>query len=156
MSNILKEAFLQKGWAGKTISRAETVDLLNPHIERHVRLNNDYGYVIKSHPSADVRSRLDATQKVARANIGKLSETVYSCGGVAYTGVDLEPSDVDLGSDPQAMLQALLRSEDDVIAALEAEDKIEHQMRTRAIIGVALNAARERKSLLEELLRQGR
>ena len=156
MSNIIKEAFLQKGWAGKTISRAETVERLNPHIERHIRLNNDYSYVIKSHPSDDVRSRLDATQKIARANVGKLSETVYSCGGVAYTGVDLDPADVDLGSDPQAMLQALHRAEDELISALEAESETEHQMRTRAIIGVALNSATERKSMLEELLRQGR
>ncbi len=155
MSNI-KELFLQKGWAGKTISRPETIERLNPLIEQHIRLNNDYGYVIKSHPSDVVRGKLDSTQKIARANVGKLSETVYSCGGVAYTGVDLEPSAVDLGSDGQAMLQSLLRSETSFAEALEAESGIEHQMRTRAIIGAALSSSTDRKSLLEELLRQGR
>ena len=38
----IKSTILKKGWAGKTISREETVQKLNPLIEAHVALNHAY------------------------------------------------------------------------------------------------------------------
>ena len=153
---MIKELFLQKGWAGKTISRAETVDLLNPIIKRHLVLNNEYGYVVNNHADSDVRALLAESQKVARANVGKLAETVYSCGGVAYTGVDMEPAAVDLGSDSTKMIETLLRGERELIEIVGAESKVEHQMRTRAILGVVADSAEQRVAMLEEVARGSR
>jgi hypothetical protein len=153
---MIKELLLQKGWAGKTISRSDTVELLNPIIKQHLVLNNDYGFVIARHPDSRVGESLASTQKVARANVGKLAETVYSCGGVAYTGVDLEPTAVNLGDKPSAMLDALVDGETRLVEAIEAQEEIEHQMRTRAILGVVAASARERLAVLDNLLRNSR
>lgn len=153
---MIKELFLQKGWAGKTISRGETAERLNPIVKQHIVLNNDYGFVVAHHPDEDLRSELAATQKIARANVGKLCETIYSCGGVAYTGVDLEPDDVDLGSDARAMLERLAAGEDSLLESLKAEGSIEHQMRTRAILGATAQSSEDRLALLRKTLRQAR
>ena len=38
----LKAAILKKGWAGRTLSRAETARRLNPLIKAHMALNHAY------------------------------------------------------------------------------------------------------------------
>ncbi len=153
---MIKELFLQKGWAGKTISREETVERLNPIVKQHIVLNNDYAFVVKNHPDDTLRSEIAAGQKIARANVGKLCETIYSCGGVAYTGVDLEPDSVDLGRDDRAMLEALVAGEKQLLESLKDEGDIEHQMRTRAILGATAQSSEERVALLDSVLRRTR
>jgi hypothetical protein len=130
----VKSALLKKGWAGRTLSRPETVERLNPLIKQHMALNHAYTYVINTCTEPDVTEALAASQKVARVDVGKLMETVFSCGGVAYNGVDLEPEDFALAPDDDAMLFALRDQEEAFRDALAEELTLEHQMRTRAVL----------------------
>lgn len=153
---MIKELLLKKGWAGKTISRAETVARLNPLIERHIRLNYLYAFAAREHGDPATRDALGASQKIARINVGKIAETIYSCGGKAYTGVDLEPNSVDLGMDPDAMLAVLAEAETQFRDAVLDEEKVEHQMRTRAILGVVSTSSSARLDMLRDLKRDRR
>ncbi|WP_457653911.1 hypothetical protein [Rhodocaloribacter sp.] len=144
----LKEVFLKKGWAGRTISREETVERLNPLIRQLTELMYDYRYVVEHLSERAVAAALDAALKTLRADIGKLSETVLSNGGVAYNGTDLDPAAFDLGSDDDEMLFNLLDAEQAFQERIAAEKEVEHQMRTRAILGVVAQNSRDRLVLL--------
>lgn len=132
----LKELLLQKGWAGQTLSRDETIERLNPIIRQHMELNHAYNYVIAHCSEKDVTDALSAFQKVARVDVGKFMETVLSCGGRAYNGVDLDPDAVDLGQDDDEMLLQLRDLESAFRDTLSAEKDVEHQMRTRAVLAL--------------------
>jgi len=68
----------------------------------------------------------DDLVRTLRMDIGKFSETIVSCGGIAArTAVD---------SNSDASTAKSLETE--LLEALKAEGDIEHQMRTRAILGV--------------------
>ncbi len=154
MPNTLKELLLGRGWAGKTISREETVERINPLIEQHIKLNHYYRAASRSHSNAEVSRRLEDLLKTARTDVGKLSETVFSAGGSAYNGTDLEPEDFDLGDEDAEMLSALRDLEKDFHEAVTHErNEVEHQMRTRAILEVVQGNSNERLDTLETLHR---
>lgn len=145
----IKKGFLQKGWAGKTISRSETAERLDPIIRHHIRLN-------RLHDAAALDLSGDATsladlQKNARALVGKLAETIYSCGGVAYQGTDLEPQDFRSTDSDETILRRLATMERDLQEAIQSEDSVEHQIRTRAILGAVGEACEERLSAIAEV-----
>lgn len=145
----LKDAFLQKGWAGYTISRQETVERLNPLLEKHIPVNRMYDAVIEHLGDSDYADQLRQQQRIARMNVGKLAETVFSSGGVAYNGTDLDPATFDAGNDEAGMLHRLHDLETDLLEALDAESDIEHQMRTRAVLDAVRTGTQERINLLE-------
>lgn len=147
---MLKELLLQKGWAGKTISRQETIDRLNPIIEQHIRLNYAYDAAERNTKNTRFGAGIATHQKVARADVGKLAETVFSCGGTAYNGTELEPSDFDTRESDVAMVEHLLELEQGFQETLESEKKLEHQMRTRAILGVLKKNSDDRLDFLRE------
>lgn len=152
MPNKLKELLLGRGWAGRTISRADTVERLNPILRDHIELNHCYEYVIRHHGDQNVADALRQLQRTARADVGKLSETILSCGGVAYNGTDLEPEDFNLGEDPTEMLFQVLDREDAFRETVREErNEIEHQMRTRAILEVVAGNSDERLSVMRRL-----
>jgi len=153
MPNPIKEALLGRGWAGKTITRAETVERLNPLLLQHLKLNHNYEYVIRSHSDTAVTGALKRVQKTARADVGKLNETILSCGGSPENGTDLEPDDFDLGDDELEMLYQLQDLETEWNEALTRERKeIEHQMRTRGILEALKSNSTERLELLGDLI----
>lgn len=155
MPNPIKEALLNRGWAGKTITRAETVERLNPLIRQFLKLNHNYQFVIRSHSDSAVVEALKRVQKTARADVGKLSETVLSCGGTPENGTDLEARDFDLGSDDVDMLQQLEALEEDLNEAVGHErDEVEHQMRTRGILEALKSNSSERLELLSDLIKR--
>ncbi|WP_022835222.1 hypothetical protein [Salisaeta longa] len=152
MANPIKSVLLNRGWAGKTITREETVERLNPIIEAHIRLNRAYGYVVAEHPNEHVTDGLGALQKTARADVGKLSETVLSCGGVAYNGTDIPRGSISLGDDPADMLLQLKDQEQAFQERLRDElDDINHQIRTRAILEVVKRNSAERLQVLRKM-----
>lgn len=153
MPNPIKEVLLGRGWAGKTISRAETVERLNPIIRQFLKLNHNYQYVIRSHTDTAVTESLERVQKTARADVGKLSETVFSAGGTPENGTDLEQSDFTLGDDELEMLYQLEDLETEFREALTHErNEIEHQMRTRGILEALQSNSAERLELLGDLI----
>ena len=130
----VKAALLKKGWAGRTLSREETVERLNPLIKHHMALNHAYNYVVETCTEAEITEALAGLQKTARMDVGKLMETVFSCGGVAYNGVEMEPEDFALDPDDNEMLLALRDQEEAFRDAVAEELTLEHQMRTRAVL----------------------
>ena len=145
----VKKLLLQKGWAGRTISRQETIDRLNPLIEQHMALNHAYNYVIAACSEQDITLHLAGFQKIARVDVGKLMETVFSCGGVAYNGVDMEPEDFKLDEHQNEMLFQLRDQEQAFQDALAGEESPEHQMRTRALLTLLQTNSQERLDYLK-------
>lgn len=153
MSNPIKEAILNRGWAGKTITRAETVERLNPLILQLLKLNHNYQYVIRSHSDTAVADALKRVQKTARTDVGKLSETVLSCGGTPENGTDLEPENFNLGDDELDMLYQLEDLETEFNETIERElDEVEHQIRTRGLFEAVKSNSKERLNLLSGLI----
>ncbi|PSQ95873.1 MAG: hypothetical protein BRD55_09630 [Bacteroidetes bacterium SW_9_63_38] len=153
MPNPIKEVLLGRGWAGQTLSRAETVERLNPVLLQFLKLNHNYRYVIRTHSDNAVTEALKRVQKTARTDVGKLSETILSCGGSPENGTDLEPEDFTLGPDDLAMLSQLEDLETELNEALVHErQEHEHQMRTRGILEALTSNSDERLTLLGDLI----
>jgi len=149
----IKDIFLQKGWAGRTISRPETVARINPLVQQHLELMHAYNYVAAHYGDGDLTTDLIEIRKTIRADIGKLAETVFSAGGTPPNGTDLEPGDFNLGDDPYGMLTDLQDQEQVFQEALTAEASVEHQMRTRAILGVVQASSKARLDVLKKQAR---
>lgn len=152
----VKAALLKKGWMGRTISRSETVDRINLLIRRHMALNHAYQGVADSARDADVVRALAMQQKALRLDVDKLMETVFSAGGVAYNGVDMEPGDYVPEGGTAAALRTLKDQEAAFLQAVQRESEIEHHMRTRAVLERLLNSSQARTSLLLKLVRSHR
>ena len=150
----MKSLFLKKGWAGKTISRAETVDRFNPIIQKHIVLNRHYDAAIRDLDDSEIIEQFQSDQRTARADVGKLAETIFSCGGVAYSGTDIEPDSVSAGDSRESILFSLLDMEKDLLDAIREEESVEHQMRSRAILGVVETHSAERYKMLSNATRK--
>ncbi len=152
----IKDVFLNKGWAGKTMTRQETIERINPLLRRHAELNHAYAYAINHVSEREAAGKLEALQKTARADIGKLSETVLSAGGVSYNGVDLEPADFTLGEDEGRMIHRLKEQEEQFQQLVSDELTENHQIRTRAILAVVQANSLARIELLRGLAKKHR
>jgi hypothetical protein len=155
MPNKLKELLLGRGWAGKTITRAETVERLNPIVKQHIVLNHHYEAARRTLDQSAFTQALGAMQRTARMDVGKLSETIYSAGGSAYNGTDLEPDDFDLGDDGLEVLNTLIEMERDFKNTVQSDrEEIEHQIRTRAILELVASNSHDRLKGLEKMKSQ--
>lgn len=150
----IKDAFLNKGWAGKTISRQETAERINPIIRRHSELNHAYSYAIDHVSERETASELEALQKTARADVGKLSETVLSAGAASYNGVELEARDFALAEDEGEMVRQLKEQEEQFQQLVSDELKENHQIRTRAILSVVQANSQARLEYLRGLAKK--
>lgn len=146
----LKDLIFQKGGIGVSMSREETVERLNPLIEQHMAINHGYNFAINNLSESTVADALSGHQRIARMDVGKMMETVLSCGGVAYNGVDMEPSDFNLGDNDDAVLFSLHDQERDFSHALQEELKLGHQIRSKAILNVVLSNSQKRYQYLKE------
>jgi len=154
MPNPIKEALLGRGWAGKTLSRTETVEHLNPLTEQHIELNRYYDDAIQSCGDERVVGVLERLQKTARTDVGKLSETVLSCGGTPPNGTNLEPEDFTLRGTFPDMLRRLHELETEFNDRLADELDLEHQMRTRGLLEAVKSNSADRLDALSALLRR--
>ena len=154
MPNPIKEILLNRGWAGKTLSRSETVDRINPLIRQHIELNHHYGAAIRHCDDERIVDVLERLQKTARTDVGKLSETVLSCGGSAYNGTDLSPEDFTLKGSLSELFEELHDLETDFNDALADELDLEHQMRTRGVLEAVKSNSQDRLNALTALQRR--
>lgn len=140
---------LNKGGAGRYISRTETVERLVPLVVQHNRLLQAYGYTLDRLQDGAAKERLDALMPPLRTQLAKLDETIYSMGGKAPLGTDLEPGETGRGHTDAEMLYHVLDLERDYHQALSGEvDAVHHRERTRAILG---HLARGSEARLEAL-----
>ena len=149
MNNPLVRLIFNRGGFGQSMSRAETIEHVNPILEQHVRLNRSYNQVIDTLSDDDIVDELRAFQKTARADAGKLSETILSAGGTAYNGTDLRGVTFDLGETETDMLFALRDREQALHDAVMDDLDENHQMRTRAILEVVQGNSAERLDYLK-------
>lgn len=149
IQNPIVRLLFNRGGIGTSMSRAETIEHINPIIEQHMRLNRSYNYVIDHASEGGIIGRLKEMQKKARADVGKLSETVLSAGGAAYTGVDLRDETFDLGGDNSEMLFQLLDFEQSLYDAVTEELGLNHHLRTQAILENVQRNSKERLGYLK-------
>ena len=152
----IKDLFLNKGWAGKTLSRAETATRLNPLIRAHCALNHSHEYAVRALENREAADELAGLQRMARMDTGKLSEVVLSAGGTPFNGTSMEPEDFNLGKSDREIVQALGKLEGEFEQLLRSEMETAHQMRTRAILSAVLTNTRTRRNYVRKLIAQRR
>ncbi len=152
----LKQLIFNKGGIGPSLSRQETIDRLNPITRKHAELNHYYQHIIRRTDDAAHAAGLERLQRTARADAGKLRESIFSAGGTGYNGVDLEPEQFDLGNDPIEALIKLHNREnsfrEEVDDALALDDP-PHRIQSRAILQNVSTHSSERLDYLKEQTR---
>lgn len=144
------KAILNKGGAGKSISRAETADRLSALMRRY----NEIMFAYDAAASVSSTETADALEQVVhgvRDDVGKLSELILSAGAVPPLGTDIEPGDVSVGRDEAEALAAVTRLERAFEDALKGESGVKHYLRTIATLDNTLARTRDRIQTLERL-----
>lgn len=149
-----RDLIFQKGGIGKTISREDTAARVNPILREHIELNHFHDYAISATDDPALAEELRALQRTARADVGKLAETVLSNNGIAYNGTDIEPGSLHLEGDD--LITALHDKEASFQNLLEGEmaNANDHHIRTKAILGVVLKNSQMRSSALRVAQKQ--
>lgn len=149
MANI----FLNKGGAGISISRQETIARLEPISRTLNQVNLYYQAAIDRLGHEEFAEQLDRFMRKSHQDVGKLSETVLSAGGVPYSATDLEPENFVLEGSDGEMMAALSEKEDTLQAMVRDESKVRHQIRTQAILLNVQTNSQERLNYLKETVR---
>lgn len=143
---------LNKGGAGRYISREETVKRLLPLVEQHNRLLQAYHYTVERLQDGAAKEQVDALMPRLRTHLAKLDETIYSAGGTPPLGTHLRPGETGRGRTDAEMLYHVLDLERAFHDALTDEvDAVHHQERTRAILGHLARGSAERLEVLRTL-----
>lgn len=156
MLQRLLSPILKQGGAGASVSREETVSRINPIIETHTRLLHYYQFAIDKATDAPVAEALRTVLRTARMDVGKLCETVFSAGGTAFSGTSIEPGSLSLEGEGADLLRQLEVKEKELLAQVEGENEVWHQIRTQAILGVVKKNSEARLNVLGKILRTAR
>ncbi len=142
---------LNKGGAGRYISRAESAERLMPLAQRHLDLLLDYDRQLAAMPAGPAREQIEAMMPYLRTEVAKMSETILSLGGTPPSGSGpLPPAPAESDRD---RVQGFLDAEKDFGRALRDEvDAVHHQERTRAILTHNAEASTARMDLLRGIL----
>jgi hypothetical protein len=133
------------------VSRQETADRLRPHVARGLDLLKLYTAVLPRVEDREVAHRLSPLMPFFRTELGKLYEAIFSAGGSAPTGVDVDFETAIEGTarDPLGILVA---SEREFGRGVTDEiDAVHHQERTRAILKAIAAGSNGRMDVLREL-----
>jgi hypothetical protein len=142
---------LNRGGAGFSISREETIERMRPHVARGLDLLRLYSAVLPAAEDREIAHRLAPLMPFFRTELGKLYETIFSAGGTAPTGVDIdfEAALGEISRDPAGFLTA---AERDFGRGVRDEiDAVHHQERTRAILKSVAAGSNGRLDVLREL-----
>lgn len=149
---------LNRGGAGKSMSRPETVERFNPLVEQMIGLIMAYDDALGRLPDREAAAQINAFMNDARAQLGKLKETVLANGGVPPSGIDREPGQSDLGRTGDDALHALDKLERDFRDTLvrELDDRLHHTERARSICENLLEGSSARLDALHPLASRAR
>lgn len=149
---------LNKGGAGRYISREHTVERLQPVAQRHLDLMYEYEGILGGMASGASKERLEAMMPYLRTEVAKMSETILSLGGTPPNGVRRTPggavgvADDMAGRSMADRVDALRDAETDFSGAIRDEvDSVHHQERTRAILTHNAEASDARVGLLRDI-----
>ena len=147
MHPLLKPIF-NRGGIGRSMSREESVDVFNPLIRQHHRLLHAYDAALRTLGDRTLADRVNGEMNRARTELAKLKETVFSLGGDAPNGTDLDP-DVDLGRTDADILHALDDRERAYRDALEdVLARTDLQLHSTAILKNNLKGSKARLDML--------
>lgn len=145
------DTIFRKGRMGRTISREETAERLNPILEEHVWLNHYYRHATERLENKSLAEHFAEELRTARNDVGKVNETILSAGYTPFSGTDIEPEDIEMSREGDyGLLYDLLDAERNYLDSLNGEKEIEHQMRTRAILDVLRTNSQRRLDALKE------
>lgn len=131
----LLQPILNRGGAGRSMTREESVEALSPLVREHQKLILAYDAAIRNLDDRDLAARINSGMNRARTELAKLRETIFSLAGNTSNGVDLDPDDVNLGDSDAAIIHALDDRERAYRDALEHTLNLPHQqLRSTAIL----------------------
>jgi hypothetical protein len=143
---------LNKGGAGRYITREESVERLIPMAAEHLRLLAAYDAALDGLPASDERRAIEGLLPNLRTEVSKVYETLFSLGGTAPTGAHGSPVPEPVGVTPAERVQALIDAEGEFARTLTDEsDAVHHQERTRAILNHNAAASGSRQAILREV-----
>lgn len=145
MTNFL----LNRGGAGKSITRQETAEAMNDLVRRLISIMRTYERLSVAIADVDAGLQIDAMQNRTRTDIAKLSEIILSTGGVTQREAD----PVSSGEDPDQLIRALNEAERSFRDALEESLKLKHHYRTIAVLETLHKNTDGRIALVRELAR---
>jgi hypothetical protein len=141
---------LNRGGAGKSLTRAETAAEISSLISRNIALLRSYdelaGHLASEGPEA---ASVQTLAKGHRVDIAKLSEIVLSNMGVPPR--EAEPVG---GNDLGSLVRNLADGERSLREELENQLTKKHHRRTVAVLETQLANAEERIGILQDLARQ--
>ena len=141
---------LNKGGAGRYISREESVERLQPVAAAHLDLVYAYDAAAAA-LTGPARERLDAVMPYLRIETNKVFETILSLGGTAAMGTEREPASPASG-DVGDIVKRLREAEKGFASVLRDEvDAVHHQERTRAILEHNARASDSRLGVLRDI-----
>ena len=131
----LLQPIFNKGGAGRSMTREESVEAISPLVREHQQLLHAYDAAIRTLSDRDLAAQLNNGMNRARTELAKLRETIYSLGGDTSNGTDLDPDNVHLGDSDAAIVHALDERERAYRDALQHTLKLPHQqLRSTAIL----------------------
>jgi len=143
----------QKGGIGRSLSREDTIEALNPLIELHGTLLAEYAAALISLGDRKLAAQLETVMPQHRTELAKLRETVLANGGIPTTGVGTTIDPAQLGSNDGEILHAVEQREREYRDALKkALDYPHHQIRTIAILENNVTGSTERIGVLRPLV----
>ena len=144
----LLQPIFNRGGAGRSMTREESVEAISPLVREHQQLLHAYDVAIRTLGDRDLAARLNDGMNRARTELAKLKETIFSLAGTPPNGVDLDP-DVRLGTSDAAIVHALDDRERAYRDALQDTLKMPHQqLRSTAILENNLKGSNARIDVL--------
>ncbi|HUF08787.1 MAG TPA: hypothetical protein VMO47_05665 [Rhodothermales bacterium] len=143
MANFL----LNKGGAGKSITRHETAGKMSELVRRLISITRTYERLLAALGNAGSDHRVGAMQNRTRTDIGKLSEIILSTGGITPRYAD----PVSTSDDPDQLIRALNEAERAFRDELEESLKLKHHYRTIAVLETLHKNTEDRIRLVREL-----
>ncbi len=143
---------LNKGGAGRYISREASIERLTPIVDEHLRLFATYEAALDGMEATHDKAAIEALLPFYRTEMAKIYETMFSLGGSASTGAHGAPEVDPVGSTTAERVKAIIKAENEFQDKLSAEvDAVHHQERTRAILGHNARASEPRQIKLREI-----
>lgn len=144
---------LNKGGWGLSLTRADSVETLQPILRAHYQLLNAYEFA-RQQAGNGFPDRVESALRTFRTDIGKISETILSFGGAPYNGTDIEPGATgDTEATPAQRIENLEAAERDLNDGLEASMNVPQQIRTLATLKLLRNHSNDRLAILREAAR---
>jgi hypothetical protein len=148
----LLQPILNRGGAGRSMTREESVEALVPLVVEHQRLLLAYEAAIRTLGDRGLADRLNDGMNRARTELGKLRETIFSLGGDSPNGVGLD-TDVHLGTTDAEIVHALDERERAYRDALARNLALpHHQLRSTAIIENNIKGTKARLDVLHPVV----